>query len=51
MNTNTIQIRRPKGPINTGVVLLAVLALLLMQGAAQAYWQTLTWVIVWRGGW
>lgn len=51
MKTNKTQKRRPTGPISTGVVLLAILALLLMQGQALAFWETLTWVLVWRGGW
>ncbi len=50
MKTNTTQKRRPTGPISTGVVLLAILALLLMQGQAQAWWPRTTWLI-WRGGW
>ncbi len=49
MNTNTTQKRRPTELIRTRVVLLAILALLLMQGQAQAWWHTV-WLI-WRGGW
>lgn len=36
--------------INLPTIITAILALLLMQGAAQAWWARATW-IVWRGGW
>ncbi len=52
MKTHTAQKRSSKGLINVGVVLAAFAALLLMQGAAQAWWSmaSSTW-LVWRGGW
>ena len=49
MKASTTQKRRPKGLISVGVVLAAIVISLMMQGAAQAWWQ-MTW-LVWRGGW
>ena len=40
----------PKSAIRTSSILLAIAILLLMQGAALAWWErTSFWI--WRGGW
>ncbi|MHC4462806.1 MAG: hypothetical protein ACYTEK_22015 [Planctomycetota bacterium] len=45
MKTDKTQKRSSKSLVNGTVILAAIVALLMMQGAAQAWW------LVWRGGW
>ncbi len=51
MKTNKTQKRSSKSLINLSVILAAFVALLMMQGAAQAWWTATLLSIVWRGGW
>ncbi|UCG58359.1 MAG: hypothetical protein JSU70_02405 [Phycisphaerales bacterium] len=50
MKTETAQKRRPKGLMNAGVIVAAVVISLMIQGSAQAWW-TMSLYLVWRGGW
>jgi len=51
MMTNITQRKRQTGLPYGRTILVAILILLLMQGAAQAWWLTYSLFIVWRGGW
>ena len=50
MNTNETQKTRPTGFMSVPAIPVAILVVLLMSGAAQAWWIR-TGHLVWRGGW
>ena len=50
MDKSMTQKRRPKGLISVGVVLAAIVISLMIQGAAQAWWGTISFFVR-RGGW